>query len=263
MKRTLALIQMQVTMGAVKKNYAHAQELMEKAMENHPDILVLPETWTTGFFPKENLKDLADMDGKETKNFLSRFSATHHVCLVGGTAAVREGEKIYNRSYIFDAEGKEVASYDKIHGFSLSGEPDYFCGGSHLTHFQLAGLSCSMAVCYDIRFPELIRREALQGVDLFFLPAAWPKLRQDHWITLNRARAIENQFYLACVNQGGISGDTVYAGSSMVIDPWGQPANDITTEETIITATLDTDIISEVRQKINTYKDRRPEWDRV
>ena len=263
MKRTLSLIQMQVTMSDVEKNFSHAQGLMKKAMEEKPNILVLPETWTTGFFPKDHLSTLADENGQQVQAFLSSFAKTYQVHIVSGTAAVREGDVIYNRSYIYDDAGNLVSTYDKIHGFSLSHEPEYFQGGSHLSHFQLAGLSCSMAVCYDIRFPELIRREALQGVDLFFLPAAWPKLRQDHWITLARARAIENQFYLAAVNQGGISGGTTYAGSSMLIDPWGQPLNEITTEETILTATLDTDIISEVRQKINTYGDRRPELDKV
>lgn len=263
MQLTLALIQMEVAMGDVEKNFSHAQELMEKAMEKKPDILVLPETWTTGFFPKETLSALADSDGHRTQSFLSTFARTHHVHIVGGTAAVKEGDAIYNRSYIYGHTGSLVSTYDKIHGFSLSGEPEYFQGGSRLSHFHLAGLSCSMAVCYDVRFPELIRREALQGVDLFFLPAAWPKLRQDHWITLNRARAIENQFYLAAVNQGGLSGGTPYAGSSMLINPWGQPANEITTEEAIITAILDTAVIAEVREKINTYGDRKPEIDMV
>lgn len=263
MKRTIALIQMQVTMDKTEENFSHAQELMEKAIEKKPDILVLPETWTTGFFPKDNLSALADTEGRQVQTFLSSFAKKYHVHLVGGTAAIKEDDGIYNRSYIYDNEGNLVSTYDKIHGFSLSGEPDYFRGGSHLSHFKLAGLSCSMAVCYDIRFPELIRREALQGVDLFFLPAAWPKLRQDHWITLARARAIENQFYLAAVNQGGVSGHTEYAGSSMLIDPWGQPIVQAGEAESILYGTIDTDVITEVRQKINTYRDRRPEWDRV
>ncbi len=263
MQRTLSLIQMQVTLSDPKANFAHAKDLMEKAMEKQPDILVLPETWNVGFFPTKNLQTLADAEGQETQSFLSTFAKEHQVNIVGGTVAIKEGDAIYNRSYIFDNQGQLVFTYDKIHGFSLSGEPDYFQGGNHLSHFELAGLSCSMAVCYDIRFPELIRREALQGVDLFFLPAAWPKLRKDHWVTLNRARAIENQFYLACVNQGGISGNTTYAGNSMLINPWGEAIAHAGEAEDIISGTIDTEVISEVREKINTYRDRRPEIDFV
>ena len=263
MKRTISLIQMQVTMGDPKANFSHAQELMEKALETKPDILVLPETWNVGFFPADHLLELADTEGKETKDFLSSFAKAHQVSILGGTVAVSEGNKVYNRSYGFDEKGNLISTYDKIHGFSLSGEPDYFEMGQSIPHFQMAGLSCSMAICYDVRFPELIRREALQGVDLFFLPAAWPMLRKDHWVTLNKARAIENQFYLACVNQGGLSGNTTYAGNSMLLDPWGHDLCHLSDQEEIATGTIDTDTITEVRTKINTYRDRRPGIDRV
>ena len=263
MKRTISLIQMQVTMGNPAANFSHAQQLMETAMKERPDILVLPETWNVGFFPADHLAQLADPEGKETKAFLSSFAKEHQVSILGGTVAVSEGNQVYNRSYGFDETGKLVSTYDKIHGFSLSGEPEYFQMGHTIPHFQMAGLSCSLAICYDVRFPELIRREALQGVDLFFLPAAWPKLRKDHWITLNKARAIENQFYLACVNQGGVSGNTDYAGNSMLLDPWGNALCHLPEEEAISIGTIDTDVISEVRTKINTYRDRRPEIDRV
>ena len=263
MKRTISLIQMQVAMGHPEANFTHARELMMQALENKPDILVLPETWNVGFFPTDHLHELADMDGQHTQHFLSTFAKEHHVNIVGGTVAVKEGEDIYNRSYIFDDQGQLVSTYDKIHGFSLSGEPHYFQMGDHIPHFTLAGLSCSMAICYDIRFPELIRRAALEGVHLFFLPAAWPKLRKDHWVTLNLARAIENQFYLACVNQGGISGGTAYAGNSMLINPWGQASPHLSEEESVATGTIDTDTITEVRTKINTYRDRRPDIDVV
>ena len=192
MKLRIALIQMQVEMGNPERNFAHAKEMMEEAMERKPDILVLPETWNTGFFPRENLADLADKEGKETSRLLSETASRYAVNIVGGSTAVQEGHDIYNRSMVFDRKGDLVSTYDKMHGFSLSGEPGYFRMGNHLSHFTLDGMECSLAICYDIRFPELIRREALAGVDLFFVPAAWPKIRNTHWVRLNQARAIEN-----------------------------------------------------------------------
>lgn len=263
MKLRIALIQMHVEMGNPTVNFAHAKELMEKAMEKKPDILVLPETWNTGFFPRENLSALADDEGKETCALLSSTASRFQVNIVGGTTAVKEGTDIYNRSYVFDRKGSLVSTYDKIHGFSLSGEPGYFRMGNHLSHFTLDGLTCSMAICYDIRFPELIRREALAGVDLFFVPAAWPKIRNHHWVTLNRARAIENQFYLAAVNQAGRSGDTDYAGASLLLDPWGEDICHLESDEDIAFGRVDTDVIQEVRTQINVFRDRRPDWDRV
>lgn len=263
MKLRIALLQMHVEMGNPNVNFAHAKELMERAMEKKPNILVLPETWNTGFFPKENLSSLADEDGKETISLLSSMAASHGVNIVGGTTAVKVGPDIYNRSYVFDRKGALVTSFDKIHGFSLSGEPGYFRMGNHLSHFELDGLSCSMAICYDIRFPELIRREALEGVDLFFVPAAWPKIRNHHWVTLNRARAIENQFYLAAVNQAGKSGDTEYAGESLLLDPWGEDICHLEGDEEIAFGRVDTDVIHQVRSRINVFRDRRPDWDKV
>lgn len=263
MKLRIALLQMYVEMGNPKVNFSHAQELMEQAMEKEPDILVLPETWNTGFFPKENLSGLADEEGDETCRLLSSTASRFGVNIVGGTAAVKVGHDIYNRSYVFDRKGHMVSSFDKMHGFSLSGEPGYFRMGDHLSHFKLDTISCSMAICYDIRFPELIRREALLDVDLFFVPAAWPKIRNHHWVTLNRARAIENQFYMACVNQAGKSGDTEYAGESLLLDPWGEDICHLEDDEDIAFGRVDTDVIHEVRSRINVFRDRRPDWDKV
>ena len=151
MKLRIALIQMQVEMGNPERNFAHAKEMMEEAMERKPDILVLPETWNTGFFPRENLADLADKEGKETSRLLSETASRYAVNIVGGSTAVQEGNDIYNRSMVFDRKGDLVSTYDKMHGFSLSGEPGYFRMGNHLSHFTLDGIECSMAICYDIR----------------------------------------------------------------------------------------------------------------
>ena len=98
MKLRIALLQMHVEMGNPKVNFAHARDMMEKAMEKKPDLLVLPETWNTGFFPKENLSLLADEEGKETCSLLSSIAASQGVHIVGGTTAVKVGQDIYNRT---------------------------------------------------------------------------------------------------------------------------------------------------------------------
>lgn len=178
MKKKIALIQMQAVLADVETNYRHAEELMEQAMEGNPDILVLPETWNTGFYISRKLKSIADEGGKRTETFLSSFAKKHHVNVVGGSAAVLYGNDVYNRSFVFDREGRKIAEYDKVHGFSYAYEPMYFKGGDHAVSFALDDISCSMVICYDIRFPELVRRSVLEGkADLFFIPAAWPKAR--------------------------------------------------------------------------------------
>lgn len=168
MKKKIALIQMQAVLAGVETNYRHAEELMEQAMEGNRDILVLPETWNTGFYISRKLKSIADEGGKRTETFLSSFAKKHHVNVVGGSAAVLCGDDVYNRSFVFDREGRKIAEYDKVHGFSYAHEPMYFKGGDHAVSFTLDDIPCSMVICYDIRFPELVRRSVLEGkVDLF------------------------------------------------------------------------------------------------
>lgn len=170
MKKKIALIQMQAVLADVETNYRHAEELMEQAMEGNPDILVLPETWNTGFYISRKLKSIADEGGKRTETFLSSFAKKHHVNVAGGSAAVLYGNDVYNRSFVFDREGRKIAEYDKVHGFSYAHEPMYFKGGDHAVSFALDDISCSMVICYDIRFPELVRRSVLEGKTDLFCP---------------------------------------------------------------------------------------------
>ena len=264
MKKKIALIQMEAALADIEYNYRHAEELMEQAMEGNPDILVLPETWNTGFYISHKMKEIADKEGKQTEGCLSSFSKKHHVNVVGGSAAVLFGNDVYNRSFIFDREGNKVDTYDKVHGFSYAHEPLYFKGGDHVASFKLDGISCSMVICYDIRFPELVRRSVLEGkADLFFIPAAWPKARLFHWTLLGQARAVENQIYLCAVNQGGVSGETEYGGNSALLDPWGNDVCRLGTEEGIAFGEVDTDILQQIRDTIHVFRDRRPEIDVV
>ncbi len=261
MKKKICLIQMDVLLDEPKKNYEKAVALMEKAMAEAPDVLVLPETLNTGFFPSpdEKLKALSDENGETTKKVFGDFAKDHHVNIVAGSVSVLENDKVYNRSYVFDREGQVIASYDKIHGFSPMGETKSYTGGDSLVHFELDGIPCSMAICYDIRFCELIRTEALRGVDLFFLPAAWPLVRKEHWVTLSKARAIENQMYFCAVNECGKAGATQYGGNSLMISPLGEEMAHLGEGEDMATVEIDTDVIQGIRESINVFRDRRPE----
>ena len=239
MKEKISLIQMDVELGQVERNYEKAVQLMELALEDKPDILVLPETLNTGFFPSPDSALYASSDA--------------------GSVSVLENGCVFNRSYIFDRKGEVVASYDKIHGFSPMGETKSYTGGSSTVHFTLDGIACSMAICYDVRFCELIRTEALQGVDLFFLPAAWPLVRKEHWITLSKARAIENQMFFCAVNECGRAGSTQYGGNSMLLSPLGEELLHLGEKEQVATAEIDTDVLQGIRESINVFRDRRPE----
>ena len=260
MKKKIALIQMDVAMAEPKKNYAHAVELMEKAMQHEPDILVLPETLNVGFFPTENLQALSDVEGAKTKEVFGSFSKKHGVNIVAGSVANVKNGVVYNTAYVFNRDGECVCEYDKVHGFTPSNEHEYFKGGTEVKLFKLDGIACSMVICYDVRFPELIRTATVQGVDLFFIPAQWPLIRKLHWVTLNTARAIENQMYLCAVNGCGYAGEAKYGGNSLLISPWGEEICHLGTEEEIQVGEIDLDVIKGIRESINVFRDRKPEY---
>lgn len=259
MKKKIALLQMNVVLEDVEQNYCHAVELMEQAMQENPDILVLPETLNVGFFPQNNLKQLADHDGITTKKCFGDFAKTHQVNIIAGSVATEKGGEIYNTSYAFNRTGEIVCEYDKIHGFSPSGEHEYFKGGTEVYHYTLDGIACSTIICYDMRFPELVRTATLKGVDLLFIPAQWPLTRKKHWVTLATARAIENQMFVCAVNGCGYAGETKYGGNSVLVDPWGEEIAHLGTEEEIQFGIIDTDVIANIRESINVFRDRRPE----
>ena len=162
----------------------------------------------------------------------------------------------------FDRNGNCIASYDKTHLFTPMGEHNFFEKGDHLCRFTLDGVSCAIIICYDIRFPELTRTLALGegGLDVLFIVSQWPKVRTMHLRTLVRARAIENQMFTVCCNSCGLAGETQYAGSSLICDPWGEIIADAqtdSTDEKIIRADADMSIISGIRSSINVFADRR------
>ena len=126
--------------------------------------------------------------------------------------------------------------------------------------YTIDGIKCATLLCYDIRFPELVRRLALENISVLFLPAAWPIERLMHWQTLTRARAIENQIFVAAANGSGTFEETFQlAGNSCIIDPWGELLARAGEEETILHANLKTAIRSQIRESMDIFADRRPE----
>lgn len=252
-------VQMDMAFASPDENFTKAAQLMESAMVENPDVLVLPETWNTGFFPKENLADLCDNDGAQVKAQIGALAKKLHVNIVAGSVAnVREG-KVYNTAYVFDREGNCVASYDKTHLFTPMGEDNYFTPGDHLCRFMLDGVRCGLIICYDVRFPELTRSLTVPGLDMLFVVSQWPKVRTFHLRSLTTARAIENQMFVVCCNSCGTAGETVYGGNSAIIDPWGETVALAGETQQLLSADCDLEILTNIRSTIPVFRDRRPE----
>ena len=253
----ISCIQMDMRLGAADENFAHAEALVRAAAEREgADTVVLPEMWNTGFFPAD-LAPCADRDGERTKTVFSALAGELDINIVCGSVANRRADGFYNTAYVFNRAGEVAAEYDKTHLFTPSGEHEAFRAGESVCRFTLDGRPCGLIICYDIRFPELTRTLALEGVELLFVPAQWPEKRTMHLETLARARAIENQMFLALCNSA--AGDTACGGHSAIIDPWGEYLARAGGGETTITGEADFSVIQDIRSSINVFRDRRPE----
>ena len=149
----VALIQMAIREGQPKQNTKTVLALLEKAVLDELDVIVLPEMWNTGYALSQ-LADLADDNGERTKTLLRAFAKKHHVNIVAGSVAKKKKDSFFNTTYVFDRTGQVIVDYDKIHLFGLMGEDQFLQAGHQPSTFVLDGIQAASVICYDIRFPE-------------------------------------------------------------------------------------------------------------
>ncbi|MBS6547106.1 MAG: carbon-nitrogen family hydrolase [Butyricicoccus pullicaecorum] len=255
----ITCLQMDMKFGLPAQNFSHAEHLIDRAMQENPDVLVLPETWNTGFFPKEHLARYSCQDGDMVKRCIGSLAEKYHVHIVAGSVSNVRGGNIYNTAMVFDRSGQCIAEYDKTHLFTPMGEHNFYTGGDHLCRFLLDGIPCAVIICYDVRFPELVRTLCLSGIDLLFVVSQWPRERIPHLQTLTAARAIENQIFVACCNSCGTAEQTVFGGHSSILDPFGNILVQAGSSEELVSADCDFQILSEIRSSIPVFRDRHPE----
>lgn len=256
----IACVQMNMLPGKLDENFASAEALVRSAVrEEAPDVVVLPETWNTGFAPGKLAPALGDEDGRRTTATFGALARELEVNIVAGSVTNRKDGGLYNTCYVFDRAGECVASYDKTHLFSPMGEDKAYSKGKSLSRFALDDINCAVIICYDLRFPELARTLALQGLDVLFVVSQWPDKRVAHLETLARARAIENQMFVALCNSCGEAYGTRFGGHSAIIDPWGNALVEAAGEEAIIAAQADLGVLEEIRSTIPVFRDRRAE----
>jgi predicted amidohydrolase len=185
------------------------------------DLLILPEMFSTGFVT--NPVGVAEKDG-ESLRFMQEMAAAHD-CAVAGSLAVEEEGSYRNRFYFVYPDGSEV-HYDKHHLFTYGGEHHRFTAGEKPVVAEYKGVRFLLQVCYDLRFPVFSRNRLLEDgsalYDVALYVASWPHVRMDAWDALLRARAIENQCFLAGVNRVGTDPGNSYSGHSVLLGPKGQ-----------------------------------------
>ena len=254
-------LQIDVKAGERADNQATVRRLVAEAVGLcSPEVIVLPELWSTGYALKQ-ARELADEE--RDARFLSGLAREYGLAFAGGSVLAAEGGKVFNRAQVIDHEGRYVASYDKVHLFRLMDEDKYLAPGTAALLFDLGGMSGASVICYDIRFCELPRKLAVQGAEVLFVSAEWPAPRVEHWRTLLRARAIENQMYVVACNRCGITGNTEFAGRSAIIAPDGTVLAEAGAGEEIIWADIEPEAVRRVRSSIPVFADRVPELYRL
>ncbi|WP_373894204.1 carbon-nitrogen family hydrolase [Virgibacillus natechei] len=256
-----AIYQMDIIAGNPEANRRKVEKWVKKTVEEEqPDIIVLPEMWTSAYTLAQ-LETVADVDGEPTTSFLKDIASTHDVNIIGGSIANKKADGIYNSAIVIDRRGNVIHHYDKIHLVPMLDEPRYLTGGKEKVQvFELDGVKMGLIICYDLRFPELARSLALQDAQILYVVAEWPTARKEHWKALQIARAIENQMYVVSSNRIGSYDGTEFAGNSMIVDPWGSTLKTGSeTEEETVSETLSLERVPEIRKDVPIFSSRVPE----
>src|SRR5437762_396195 len=258
----------QMTSRAEKAaNLESAERLVAQASSTGADIVVLPEKWNT-IGDAATLHGAAELlEGGESVTAMANWARIHGITLVGGSITERrEGRaKLSNTSLVFDPDGTLVATYRKIHLFDVEvggvtyRESEAEEPGDEAVIARLEDWVIGLSVCYDVRFPELYRILALEGAELVTVPAHFTTpTGKDHWHVLLRARAIENQCYVAAAAQIGetLPGKPAY-GRSLIADPWGVVLAQAPDEATVITTELDRSRLRDIRARLPSLANRQ------
>jgi deaminated glutathione amidase len=270
MSGTLRVACVQLTSRSDKAaNLEKAERLVAKAAATGADLVLLPEKWNA-IGDADVLRGAAEtLESGESVEAMSGWARDHGITLVGGSITERRDgrNKLSNTSVVFESDGSIAAVYRKIHLFDVEvgghvyRESDAEEPGNEPVVVDLEGWPTGLTVCYDVRFPELYRILALQGAELVTVPAHFTLYTgKDHWELLLRARAVENQYYVAAAAQIGetLTGRFSY-GRSLIADPWGIVVATAPDEETVIAAELDRRWLEEVRAKLPSLASRQAE----
>ena len=234
-------------------NFRKVKALLESTPPVAGSLVVLPEMFGSGF----SMNLAATRQGPERKDeaFLAEIAREHGVFVAGGVVSSASAAMGRNEAVVFSPHGTLVARYTKIHPFSLGGEAQGHEAGSEIVTFAWGDFVVAPFICYDLRFPEIFRAAALRGASLFVVMALWPVKRQQHWLTLLQARAIENQAYVVGVNRVGSEPNFSYAGRSVVVDPHGVIIADAGEREHVLAAAIESEIVAAWRRDFPALRD--------
>ena len=254
----LASIQMSVVEGDKTATIAKAVENICRCEGS--DLVILSEIWNVGFMSFDRYVAEAEDCNGQTLTSLRAAAQKIGVYLHTGSFVEKKNGHYYNSSYLISPDGDILANYLKIHLFGYnSKETRILTPGDAIVVVETPIGKIGLATCYDLRFPELFRNMVEQGAEIFLICSAWPYPRLEHWLMLNRVRALENQCFLMCSNSVGLNQGIQFVGHSMVIDPWGTILAGAGDKETIVKTEINSADLQTARQQFPALADRK-DW---
>ncbi|MDQ2696803.1 MAG: carbon-nitrogen family hydrolase [Pseudomonadota bacterium] len=239
-------------------NHGKIHALVSHARPAAGALVVLPEMFATGFSMK--VARVAEGDARPSERFMAALAQEFQVYVQGGVVNRGADGRGLNQSVTFAPDGTEAARYTKIHPFSFAKEDRHYAGGDGPIVFAIGEWMIAPTVCYDLRFPEIFRAAVRRGALLYTVIANWPAAREQHWLTLLQARAIENQAYVVGVNRCGSDPWLPYSGRSLIVDPRGKVLADAGNGEGTISVEADLAGLQAYRREFPALADIRPRW---
>ncbi|MVX62927.1 carbon-nitrogen family hydrolase [Clostridium chromiireducens] len=248
----IGIAQVDMAWEDIISNMTKFEKLIKEAAENGVELILFPEMALTGFTMNINKLSLSESD---IVSWIRKLSLDNNIS-IGFGYAIKVDEKGKNKYTIVSNEGNTLASYTKIHPFSHGGEDKKYYSGNNISSCVINEFKITPFICYDLRFPEIFQIASKES-HIITVAASWPKEREEHWLALLRARAIENQCYIIGINRVGIGGGLEYNGASIFVNPNGEILNELSSEEMLIIRDVNINDIIKSRQEFDIRKDRR------
>lgn len=246
-----------------EQNIKRAISMVQEAASNGAELVALPEMFYHPF-ELQKLQKIA-ADESDTVSQFCRVAREKSIYLCTGSMAFLENGNIYNRSFLISPSGQILLKYDKCHLFDVDfngliiKESSVFTPGSQVCSVQTELGKIGIVICYDIRFPELLRKKEMLGLDLLIVPAVFNRITGPlHWHLFMRTRAVENQMFLAAVSQGENRASSYRSyGHSLLVSPWGEIISEAADQEQIVYAVCNPGIIEDTRKRLPLLQQRR------
>lgn len=247
----VALAQMNIVWENKDENFKRIHEYVKQAKSDKVDIVFFPEMTLTGF--SMNIRHTAETKEETIKN-VQKLAIQNQIAI--GVGWVKSVDELAENHYtIINSKGEIISDYVKMHPFSFGDEDRFFIKGNCLSFFTLKNFTFCNFICYDLRFPEVFQI-ASKKADAIIIAANWPEQRAEHWKTLLKARAIENQCYILGVNCVGQVGELKYSGDSCIISPEGNILAGTENKEKLVIYKLENDV-KNIRSLFPVKNDRR------